>query len=191
MPRARSRAGLPHLLGLTLLLLVLACAHGADGAHAATDHATAQHAAAPATTPEPQPARTTTVAATPHTATMGPDVLRPTTTQADTAGGTALQVGAVWGDAPLSGDGRARADRAGVAAAGDAVGRHDPGHPVHECVPAPPRAASGSDSPAAPATPVEGCAPAGGPSRTGTARAAAPSGAAAPAPPGSPAVLRV
>lgn len=144
LPRARSSAGLLHLLGLTLLLLALACAHGTGGSHTTADHATPHHTSAPGA----QPAE----------------------------GGTT----------------RAGAAPAGsVVTGGAVVERHDPAHPVHECVPLPPRAAPGADVPPAPAAPVEGCAPADAPSRSGAAGAALPSGAAAPAPPGGSAVLRV
>ncbi|MFG2663931.1 hypothetical protein ACGFY6_06720 [Streptomyces sp. NPDC048387] len=52
LPRARSWAGLPYLLGLVLLLLGLVCAHGTGGSHDATGHATTPAAAAPRLTPQ-------------------------------------------------------------------------------------------------------------------------------------------
>ncbi|RSS47320.1 hypothetical protein EF912_26760, partial [Streptomyces sp. WAC07061] len=51
-PRTRTSAGLPHLLGLTLLLLGLLCAHGAGshgGAHTTLTASAARTAATPAT----------------------------------------------------------------------------------------------------------------------------------------------
>ncbi|MFJ8159553.1 hypothetical protein ACIRBY_01340 [Streptomyces sp. NPDC096136] len=133
LPRPRPRAGLPHLLGLVLLLLGLVCAHGAGGSHSTTDHATPQH----------PPAHSVT-------------------TRADAA-------------APAAG----------------APERHDPAHPVHHCVPLPPRAASAVDAPPSPAAPAEGCAPVGGAAPRGAVRAAGPAGDTAPAVTRSSAVLRV
>ncbi|MEU8436754.1 hypothetical protein AB0F18_28375 [Streptomyces sp. NPDC029216] len=130
-PRARSFAGLLHLLGLTLLLLGLVCAHGTGGSHSAADHST-PHASA----------------------------------------SIAAQASATVPEAA-------------------AVDRHDPAHPVHECAPLPPRAASAVDAPPAPAAPVEGCARSGLPASAVAAGPAAPVADTAPARTRGSAVLQV
>ncbi|MEV7543347.1 hypothetical protein [Streptomyces sp. NPDC089915] len=200
--RARSSAGLLHLLGLTLLLLALACAHGTGGSHTTADHATPHHASASGGAPGALPIRPADTAAslpdTPRALMPGPDAARTGTIQTHPAGSHTARTDTAVTEAVAPAD-TARAITAGagtagaeaVAPAAAVVERHDPGHPVHECVPLPPRAAPGADVPAAPAAPVEGCAPAGGPSRSGAAGAALPSGGTAPAPPGGSAVLRV
>ncbi|MFF2195470.1 hypothetical protein [Streptomyces sp. NPDC058157] len=182
MPRTRPSAGLLHLLGLTLLLLALACAHGSGGSHDPSDHATAPHAQVSTTARD-----ATAPDATAPDATAPDAAVRTLAIQADTVAAEALRIDAAPADTT-----RAAAARRGLAVpVTDSVGRHDPAHPVHACVPLSPRATPALDAPPAPATPVEDRAPVGAPASRGTVRAAGPVGDDTLAHTRSSAVLRV